>query len=70
MKGGGVHAINSSIIMEGKVHFINNEVERGGGISIEGNTKFCLSVRNYFNTVLNFATNIADYGGRCTVSFY
>ena len=35
--GGGLHADNSSIIFEETAHFIDNDAENGGGISLENN---------------------------------
>ena len=38
--GGGIHADNSTLIIKGAVHLINNEAENGGGaISLERNAK-------------------------------
>lgn len=37
--GGGIHAVNSSITIEGEIHLINNVAENGGAISLERYTK-------------------------------
>ena len=78
-KRGGLHAISSSIkatykvefrlqicYIGTKVHFINNTVKLGGGLSLEANAKLNI-LKNYdsvddFNTAL-FIANSADYGG-------
>ena len=74
-KGGGLHAIGSSIkatsltVTEEEyigtiINFTKNVAERGGGLSLEANTK--LNVLKYAKISSNttiFTANKADYGG-------
>ena len=61
LSGGGLHASNSSIIISGTVHFVNNKAENGGGISLEENDR--LHGLSASNDTLNFTSNIATYHG-------
>ena len=83
-KGGGLHAISSSIkavsfntgypqyVYTGtRINITGNAAERGGGLSLEANTKFYILKYDYHyndddNDLINtttFAANSADYGG-------
>ena len=75
-KGGGLHAISSSIkaissnngdhqyIYTGaRINITGNAAERGGGLSLEANAKvYILKYDNDLNTI-TFTANSADYGG-------
>ena len=83
-KGGGLHAISSSIkaiyalkfseqqYTGTRINFIKNTSEKGGGLSLEANTKLYILKYNWIlltldyvtdtNTII-FTTNRADYGG-------
>ena len=92
-KGGGVHAISSTItttsayteiigrselIYAGsRLYFTQNTAQRGGGLSLEGSTKFYVLKYNLihiiqtlgFNSTI-FTANVADYGGAVYVDDY
>ena len=73
--GGGVYAFSSNINLRSnktvasidlKLHFIDNLAEKGGGVYLEMNSviyihKYAPSHEPY--PILNFTTNLADYGG-------
>ena len=60
--GGGIHANNSTIIVEGAVYFVSNVAENGGGVSLERNAKLRGTLTG--NGHINFVTNRAScYGG-------
>ena len=60
--GGGIHATNSLLIIIGTVHFISNEAENGGGVSLEKSTKLYGIPAG--NSIINFSNNKAKrYGG-------
>ena len=78
--GGGVHAIGSSIILSGDsdyvvndkltptdMHFINNIAHKGGGLSLESNSKLYFMLKTYEGFVsqlirIHYVGNSADYG--------
>ena len=60
-KGGGIHADNSSIIVEGTIHFTSNKAENGGAISLERNAK--LKGMSYKNSSINLISNKASRHG-------
>ena len=60
-KGGGIHTANSAIISKGIAHFISNEAENGGGVSLERNAK--LSGILDENGSINFISNSAGRRG-------
>ena len=69
-KGGGLHAISSSIratsIYTGaKINFTKNTAKFGGGLSLEANAKlYILKYDEHINTdTAIFTANSADYGG-------
>ena len=82
-KGGGLHAIGSSIkaassiasshqYTGARINITGNAAERGGGLSLEGNSKLYIQKYDHifisfigdFNTnTTTFAANSADYGG-------
>ena len=76
-KGGGVHAISSTIKVDNiqfdsvsNVTFIENRAKYGGGICLEMNSKlyiiqFELQITN---TSFMFVSNLADYGGAAYVA--
>ena len=58
--GGGIHASNSSVTVEGTVHFIGNKAENGRRISLEENADLRrLSAEKGHN--FNFAENNATH---------
>ena len=57
-QGGGIHAANSSIIIEGEFHLISNTAENGGAISLERNT-----VLQGKNVSIDLASNRAKHHG-------
>ena len=59
--GGGLHAANSRIIIEGTLHFTNNEAENGGGVSLERYSK--LHGVSATNDIINFTSNRASHRG-------
>ena len=59
--GGGIHADNSSIIIEGEIHFIDNGTENGGAISLERYTKLLGKSDN--NDTINLISNTASHQG-------
>ena len=60
--GGGIHATNSSVIVEGTVYFDSNEAENGGGVSLEKSAKLRGTLAE--NGQINFVSNRAShYGG-------
>ena len=68
-KGGGLHAISSSIIVYtgARVNITGNAAQRGGGLSLEANAKLSI-LKYYFDSdddfnETTFAANSADYGG-------
>ena len=64
--GGGLHAANTSIIVEGSVHIANNEATNGGGVSLERYAKLkpSDSAGNDSVPTVNFVSNRASqYGG-------
>ena len=59
--GGGIHSDKSAIVSEGAAHFINNEAENGGGVSLEKNAKlFGMSAED---GSINFISNRASRHG-------
>ena len=78
-KGGGVHAIGSSIrvtVIEQKVlehiaNFANNTAEKGGGLSLESNSRlnvihvYCSSTKCAHMT---YSGNVANFGGAIFVN--
>ena len=63
-KGGGVCAENSSIAVEGIVHFTKNEAKNGGGVSLERNSKYYGVSNEIYSNVIDFTSNVAHvYGG-------
>ena len=72
-KGGGLHAISSSIkaassIANGqytgaRINFTENAAERGGGLSLEANAKLYILKYDYNFYTTAFTANSADYGG-------
>ena len=60
-KGGGIHAVNSSIIIEGAIHFTNNEAENGGAISLERTAK--LKGKSDKNNSVFLISNRANHHG-------
>ena len=59
--GGGIHAVNSSIFIESKVDFINNQAKSGGGTSLANST---LYDKTNHTTIINFISNhAAEHGG-------
>ncbi len=60
-RGGGIHMANSAIISKGVIHFISNEAENGGGISLERNAN--LSGILDKNSSINFISNHANRRG-------
>ena len=95
-KGGGAHAISSSIrisasfhqyndrgiITDSEVHFMQNTGLKGGGLSLELNSKLysvlqdgdtsiemCTAMqKSYLHTQLHFNQNLADYGAAIFVN--
>ena len=59
--GGGIHADNSSITIEGELHLINNVAENGGAISLERYTK--LLGMSDKNDTINLISNTANHHG-------
>ena len=59
--GGGIHADNSSITIEGEIHLINNVAENGGAISLERYTKLLGKSDN--NDTINLISNTASHHG-------
>ena len=59
--GGGIHADNSSITIEGEIHLINNVAENGGAISLERYTKLLGKSGN--NDTINLMSNTARHHG-------
>lgn len=70
-RGGGIHAVSSSVIVERDVRFVDNEAEYGGGISLEMNGKIyglANSSNSGTNSLLMLTGNRADYGGALHVA--
>ena len=71
-RGGGIYAIASTIKLRSVnrivtviiVVFTNNTAEKGGGLSMESNSKlYVLNKRNYFSLIqVRYEGNSADYG--------
>ena len=67
-RGGGIHAIASTIKLcyvysTVKVVFINNTAEKGGGLSMESNSKlYIIRGRGRFTFKVYYLGNSADYG--------
>ena len=60
--GGGIHATNSSVIVEGAVYFVSNAAKNGGGISLEKSAKLRGTITE--SGYIDFVTNRAShYGG-------
>ena len=90
--GGGIHAISSSIIIssafiaeyfptyykypETRLYFGNNVAEKGGGLSLESNTRLYILKRETIESdtkygdsnIVIFSENSADYGGAVFVN--
>ena len=60
--GGGIHALNSSIMIGSTVHIDSNQATSGGGVSLE-NSKLYELVNGDILSDVNFIFNQADYGG-------
>ena len=65
-RGGGIHAIASTIKLRSvystaKVVFICNTAEKGGGLSMESNSKLYM-LGSYYLTMQVYELNSADYG--------
>ena len=77
-KGGGVHAVSSSIKVKGPwtktkwstLDFMNNKAEKGGGLYLETDAKlYVLKSRTLEqHKILAFTANVAEYGGAVYVS--
>ena len=84
-KGGGLHAISSSVkaasaysmhqYTGSRINFIGNTAKKGGGLSLEANTKYYILkyqiIYYYEDTDTNttiFIANSADYGGAVYVN--
>ena len=76
-KGGGLHAISSSIKVSLEKHTVTsrlsiteNKAEKGGGLFLEANAKlyYVLKGRKYNLSKVLFMGNIADYGGAIYVN--
>ena len=61
--GGGLHAANTSIIIEDVVRFTDNGAENGGGISLERNAKLYERFAGNGTALIYFASNRAKYHG-------
>ena len=66
-RGGGIHAIASTIKLHSYntsfVVFTNNTAGKGGGLSMESNSKFYMFTDGYFlRTQVYYTGNSADYG--------
>ena len=67
-RGGGIHAIASTIKFSSvhsivKVVFINNTAEKGGGLSMESNSKLYMLAGDLFSPIqVCYIENTADYG--------
>ena len=67
-RGGGIHAIASTIKLHSvdsivKVVFTNNTAEKGGGLSMESNSKLYMLTGNYgLHIQVYYVGNAADYG--------
>ena len=66
-RGGGIHAIASTIKLRSvhstaKVVFINNIAEKGGGLSMESNSKLYMLGDLFSSMQVYYAGNSADYG--------
>ena len=60
--GGGLHATNSTIVIDGKLEFIKNEAMNGGGFGLEKSSK--IYGGSFKSSSINFMSNIAShYGG-------
>ena len=70
-KGGGVHAIGSTIITwdEGTIRFQGNYAQfAGGGVCLELNSKLYILIANFYKTNFYFVNNSAKYGGAVYVA--
>ena len=83
LKGGGIHAINSLIIvlydrsssLGSSIHFIENTAQMGGGVYLESSAELKVVKRGEANEMeknliynLRFVLNKADYGGAIYVA--
>ena len=60
--GGGLHASNSSITIEGVLHCANNRAKNGGGFSLERYTRlYGKSAKN--DSIAFFSNTASDHGG-------
>ena len=64
-RGGGIHAIASTIKLrsEYSIEFTNNTAEKGGGLSMESNSKLYILGSYYLMMQVLYERNSADYGG-------
>ena len=64
--GGGVHAINSSIIVSHIIHFVSNKATSGGGLSLSNSKLHAVIVEPLMTSTtvtMNLVSNQADNGG-------
>ena len=66
--GGGIHAVHSSIVVKGIVHFVSNEATSGGALSLSYSKIFDIT-DNDMMTYMNFVSNKADIGGALYIKF-
>ena len=60
--GGGIHAMNSSIIVNHIIHFVSNKASSGGGLSLRNSSVYSMKGEGAV-TNMNFVSNQAEYGG-------
>ena len=60
-RGGGVYAVDSKVIVSGKINFVENVAEGdGGGMGLEG---FTAQLVLQTPITVNFCSNTANFGG-------
>lgn len=60
IKGGGICATNSSVMIDGILHLISNEAKNGGRISLEGGAKL-YGISGTESGIITFISNKASH---------